>query len=85
MKTVYIDLDDELDTALETICSEAGFSKVEILLNVVRKFVEAENLKKTLQDRELQELYKSLMNEDVMLAEEGIGEYTEMLREADHK
>lgn len=84
MKTLSLRLDDELDAALEAVCAEQGRDKAEVVTEVVRKYVETERLKRTLQDPSLAELYQQLAGEDVALAEEGMADYHQMLEEADH-
>lgn len=84
MKTVLLNLDDELDAALETVCAERGRDKTDVVREVVRKYVEVERLKRSLQDPSLAELYQQLAAEDVALAEEGMASYRQMLEEADH-
>ena len=82
-KMVTIVLDDELDTALEEICLEQGCTKGDLIGELLRKFVEDARLRLDLNSRELAELYQALANEDVVLAEEGISDYHQMLKETD--
>jgi predicted transcriptional regulator len=82
-KTVTIVLDDELDAALEEICLEQGRTKGELIVELLRKFVEDERLRFELNSSELAELYQALVNEDVALAEEGMADYHRMLKETD--
>jgi hypothetical protein len=84
MKTIWLDLDDEVDAALEAVCAERGRDKADVVREVVRKYVEVERLKRSLQDPLLAELYEQLAAEDVALAEEGMASYRQMLEEADH-
>ena len=83
MKTLPLNLDDELDTALDAVSREQGVGKAELVVDLVRKYVEAERLKSTLQDPALIALYEQLAAEDVGLAEEGITEYQRVLQTAD--
>jgi predicted DNA-binding protein len=83
MKTLALRLDDELDAALEAVCAEQGRDKVDVVTDIVRKFVEAEQLRHALQDPALAELYQQLAAEDVALAEEGMTEYQQILDETD--
>ncbi|MEJ7612417.1 ribbon-helix-helix protein, CopG family [Fervidibacter sacchari] len=82
-KTVTIVLDDELDAALEEICLEQGRTKGDLIVELLRKFVEDERLRLDLNSSELTELYQALVNEDVALAEEGMADYHRMLKETD--
>ena len=75
MKTLPVNLDDELDTALDAVSREQGVGKAELVVDIVRKYVEAERLKSTLQDPALIALYEQLAAEDVALAEEGMADY----------
>jgi predicted transcriptional regulator len=82
-KTMTIVLDDELDAALEEICLEQGRTKGDLIVELLRKFVEDERLRLDLNSSELAELYQALVNEDVTLAEEGMADYQRMLKETD--
>lgn len=83
MKTMALRLDDELDAALEAVCREQGRNKDEVVGEVVRRYVETERLKRTLQDPALAALYQQLAAEDLALAEEGMTEFQHMLDQAD--
>ena len=83
MKTLPVQLDDELDAALEAVCKDQGRDKAEVVIGIVHKYVEAERLRRTLQDPALAELYQQLAAEDVALAEEGMAEYQQLVKEAD--
>lgn len=83
MKTVSIGLDDELDAMLEALCAEKSCDKVQVVTDVLRKYLETERLKQRLQDSALSALYQQLAAEDTTLAEEGISEYSGMLEKAD--
>ena len=83
MKTIAFTVDDDLDTALQAVSVEQGRAKVDIITDVVRRDVEAENLRRALNDPALATLYQELMDQDVSLAEEGLAEYGHLLRNAD--
>jgi predicted transcriptional regulator len=83
MKTLALRLDDELDAALEAVCAEQGRDKIDVITDIVCKFVEAERLRRSLQDPTLAELYQQLAAEDIALAEEGMAEYQQRLEETD--
>jgi hypothetical protein len=83
MKTLPLDLDDALDAALDAVSLEQGRGKADLVLDLVRKYVEAEQLKRTLQDPALIALYDQLAVEDIALAEQGLGDYSRGLRSAD--
>ena len=84
MKTLSLGLDDELDAALDAVCAEQGREKVDLVREVVRRYVEAERLRHTLQDPALTDAYRGLAAEDAALAEEGMEEYRRMLEATDH-
>ncbi len=83
MKTIPLTLDDELDAMLDSICAEQGRNKAEVATEVVRKYVEAGQLRRALQDSTLVALYQELAEEDINLAEEGMAEYQRTLEESD--
>ena len=83
MKTISLRVDDQMDAALAAVCAQQGRSKTEVVAELLRKYLESERLKRTLQDPALAELYQQLAPEDVALAEEGISEYQHMLEQAD--
>jgi hypothetical protein len=83
MKPLPVKLDDELDAALEAVCVEQGRTKVDLVTDILRQYVETERLRRTLQDPTLVALYQQLEAEDAALAEQGIPEYRQMLEAAD--
>ena len=83
MKTLPLDLDDELDAALDAVSLEQGRRKAELVVDIVRKYVGAEQLKRTLQDPALVALYEQLAAEDLALAEQGMGDYSRVLHASD--
>ncbi len=83
MKTVSLSLDEDLDAALEAVCAEQRRDKADLIREVVRRYVEAERLRRTLEDPTLGDLYQQLAAEDVALAEEDMASYHQMLKEAD--
>jgi hypothetical protein len=83
MKTISLSLDDDVNAALAALCAEQGRDEPEVVAEVVRRYVETERLKKSLQDPELARLYEDLVAEDKTLAEEGMAEYHQILQEAD--
>ena len=84
MKVIALSLDEEVDAALEALCAAQGRDKIELVREVVYRYVEAERLKHTLQDPALAELYAELAAEDVVHAEEGMAEYRRITEAADH-
>jgi metal-responsive CopG/Arc/MetJ family transcriptional regulator len=64
MKTLPVNLDDDLDTALDAVSREQGAGKAELVIDIVRKYVEAEQLKRSLMDPALAALYEQLVAED---------------------
>ncbi len=83
MKTISLNVDDETDAALTAVCAERGRSKTELVADVLRKYLQSERLKRTLQDPALSKLYQELAGEDLALAEEGMSDYQRMLEQAD--
>jgi metal-responsive CopG/Arc/MetJ family transcriptional regulator len=83
MNTLPVNLDDDLDTALDAVSREQGMGKAELVIDIVRKYVEAEQLKRSLMDTALATLYGRLAVEDRGLAEKGMGDYARALHSAD--
>jgi metal-responsive CopG/Arc/MetJ family transcriptional regulator len=83
LKTLPVILDDELDVALDAISKEHGMGKAELVVDIVRKYVEAEQLKRSLVDPTLITLYEQLAAEDMALAAEGMADYSHLLHAAD--
>ncbi len=83
MKNLTVSLDDELDAALEALCAERGSQRGEFESNVLRRFVARERLARELQDPAAQAAYREVEQEDVEMAEDGMAEYAEGLRQAD--
>ena len=83
MKSLSLDVDDQLDAALEAVSVGKGRAKADIITQVLRQYVQTERLRQSLQDPALVALYQELAEEDVQLAEEGMGDYQRMLTEAD--
>ncbi|HZT40752.1 MAG TPA: hypothetical protein VFA07_01115 [Chthonomonadaceae bacterium] len=70
MKTLLIELDEELDAALEALSAKQGRDKAAIVLEVLQKYIEVERLKFSLQDPALAKLHEKLEDEEAHLAEE---------------
>jgi antitoxin component of RelBE/YafQ-DinJ toxin-antitoxin module len=85
MKTISLRIDDEVDAALAALCAEQGRRETEVVADVLRRYVETERLKRMLEDPALAQLYEELAAEDKALAEEGMAEYQQTLREADRR
>ena len=85
MKTLPLTIDDDLDAALEAACAEQGRDKSEVVAEILRKYVETERLKRSLQDPGLSALYEQLAAEDSALAEQGMADYQDMLEAADNR
>ena len=83
MKNLTVHLEDELDTALATFCAEEGLKRGEFESSVLRRFVARRQLARMVQDPEFQALYKELEQEELEMAEDGMAEYAEGLRQAD--
>ncbi len=85
MKTLVLSLDDDLDEALEELGAEQGRTKDQVVVDLLRRCVETERLKRTLHDPNLSALYADLADEDVALAEEGMADYHKILEAADRE
>jgi hypothetical protein len=83
MHTLSRVLDPVLDTALEELCARKGRDKASVVADLIRRYVQKEQLHSALQDPALGQLYQELAAEDVALAEAGMQEYDQRLREAD--
>jgi len=83
MKSLPVPLDDELDAALEAVSAEQGRGKADLVVDIVRRYIETDRLRRTLEDPALVALYQRLAPEDQALAEEGLTEYQQMLAAAD--
>jgi len=83
MKAVTIHIEEELFNTLEEICDWKGQNESQVFIDALRKYVEAERLKRSLEETALIKLYEELAAEDIELAEQGITDYQKMLREAD--
>ena len=70
MKTLLLEIDEELDAALEAVAAKQGRDKAAIALELLRKYIEVERLKTTLQDPALAKLHEKLEDEEAHLAEE---------------
>jgi predicted transcriptional regulator len=82
MSTFTIRLDDGLAAELTQLCRSQQRDRDTLLTDLVRKYVEAEKLRKALTDSSLAAEYANLADEDVALAEQGMDEYEKNLREA---
>jgi metal-responsive CopG/Arc/MetJ family transcriptional regulator len=85
MTTISLNLDDELNSALEEISTGQGCDKSSLVIHLLRQYVEREQLKRALQEPALARLYEQLQAEDLRLAEQGMAEYHQLLDEADRQ
>lgn len=85
MKTIAIQMDEELNAALEQICSQRKLDKSRMVADILRRYVETERLAGSLRDPALMRAYQELSAEDVNLAEQGMKEFHRILEEADQK
>jgi predicted transcriptional regulator len=85
MKTIAVQMDDDLNTALEQICAQRKLDKSQVAADLLRRYVETERLIGSLRDPALMTAYQELATEDVNLAEQGMGEFQQLLGEADQK
>lgn len=83
MRTLPLVLDDDLATSLQTISAGQGRAETELVMEMLRRYVRAEQLRQALQDPALIALYHELADEDAHMAEEGLANYARQLEEAD--
>lgn len=83
MATITLTLNDDLHAALEALCAQQGRATDTILGDLLRRYVDSVQLKQTVQDPDLIQLYQELTAEDLALAEMGMAECNQHLREAD--
>jgi hypothetical protein len=83
VKVLPVNLDDELAAVLAAVCAARGLDETTLASDVLRKFLQAEQLKRSLDDPALAALYEQLAAEDVALAEEGVAEYHQTLAAID--
>ena len=83
MKSLTVTLDDELDAALAALCAEESRQRGEFESSVLRRFVAREQLAREVQDPAWQAAYREFEQEDLEMAEDGMAEYAEGLRQID--
>ena len=83
MKTLPVMLEDDVDAALEDASMRHGRPKMDMAADILRKYVQTERLRQSLQDPALIALYQELAAEDVALAEAGMADYQRGLEQAD--
>lgn len=83
MRTLPLVLDDDLATSLQTISAGQGRAETDLVLDMLRRYVRAEQLRQALQDPALIALYQGMGDEDVRMAEEGLADYARQLDDAD--
>ena len=70
MTILQLKLDDELNAALDKLCAGQGRDKESLATQLLRQYVNMEQLKRTLFNPDLAKLYKELQEEDRALANE---------------
>lgn len=83
MMTLSLDIDDRLDAEFDRVSSDAGRSKKDIVMDIVRRFIEVDRRKRMLSEPRLLALAAELAEEDIALAEMGIEEYAAHLESVD--
>ena len=83
MKTLALNLDEELVATFEIACRAHGHNKSDVASKLVRQFVASEQLREILQRASLKKLYETLATEDVALAELGLVDHQRNLASAD--
>jgi len=85
MTTLHLKLDDDLNAALDQVCAGQGRDKESLATQLLRQYVNLEQLKRTLLDPDLADLYQELQEEDQELANQGMDDYNRLLNEADSR
>ena len=85
MTTLHLKLDDDLNAALDQVCAGQGRDKESLATQLLRQYVNMEQLRRTLLDPDLAELYQELQEEDQELANQGMDDYNRLLNEADSR
>ncbi len=80
---VEVQLDDALNASFEAVCAARGQDKEPVLAELVRRFVDAEQIDALLKDPDLASAYRELASEDLSLANMAFDDYETGLREAD--
>lgn len=83
MRSLVVDILDDLDAILEAICAEQGRGKSDLAADILGRHLRAERLRRAMRDPEVTKLCAELSDESRDLAEEGIADYASMLAEAD--
>ena len=83
MPTLSLTLDQQVIEALNTVAKTRGRDSTELAADAVRRFVEQAQLRQFMQDPANAELLRELDEENIVMAEEGMAEYAEILRQAD--
>ena len=76
-------IDEALDSELELVSVRKGIAKADVVADILRQYVQAEQRRCAPIDPALIALYSQLADEDVALAEAGMNEYVRQLAEAD--
>lgn len=80
---VTLTIDEALDAELERVSLRKGRAKADVVADVLRQYVQAEQRRQDPLDPALIALYSQLADEDVALAEAGMEDYVRQLAEAD--
>lgn len=83
MKTLPVTLEGDVNAALEDVSLRHGHPKTDMAADILRKYVQTERLRQSLQDPALIALYQELAAEDTALAEAGMADYQQGLEQAD--
>jgi predicted transcriptional regulator len=65
MTILQVKLDDELSAALDQVCAGQGCDKESLATQLLRRYVNVEQLKRTLLDPGLAELYLELQEDNI--------------------
>jgi len=85
VRTLELNLEDALVEELENVSARQQRDAASIASELVRRYLESERARQTLQSSSLIALYGELAEEDVALAEAGMTDYSVSLKEADQE
>lgn len=83
MKTIALELEDTLASQFARACHTEGHAEREVAAGLFRRYLDVEQMRRSLAAHRLPKLYESLAAEDVALAESGLADYQRGLTQAD--
>ncbi len=83
MKTIALELEDSVASQFAQACRSEGHGERDVAAGLFRRYLEVDQLRRSLAGKRLAKLYESLAEEDVALAESGLTDYQRSLTQAD--